>query len=72
MMRAGSMTHAFNNDQRLILLDIVAKTSSYVDVKSPYTRGAAPKGDYMFFALKHNGTYGARIASVGCWTQVTN
>ncbi len=69
LMRAGSVTHAVDIDQRLVYLDIVLKSSTTVTVKAPYTTGAAPPGDYMLFALRTNGTYGAHIPSVACWTK---
>ena len=69
LVRTGSMTHAFDTDQRLVWLTIVSKTASTVVVNAPCTSGAAPKGDYMLFVLKTNGTYGAHIPSVACWTK---
>jgi hypothetical protein len=72
MMRPGSVTHSFDTDQRLIRLDVVAKTGSKVTVKSPYTAGAAPPGDYMIFALRSSGATGFKrwVPSEACWTRV--
>ncbi|HSY50700.1 MAG TPA: tectonin domain-containing protein [Thermoanaerobaculia bacterium] len=72
LMRAGSVTHSFDTDQRAIQLDIVTKTSGSVTVKSPYVAAAAPPGDYMLFALKQVATTGFKqwVPSVACWTQV--
>lgn len=73
LMRAGSVTHAFDSDQRLIWLDIKSTTASTVKVATPYGAAAAPPGDYMLFALKdrNNGsTWQRYIPSVGCWMTV--
>ena len=72
LMRAGSATHSFDTDQRLVQLDITAGTGSAVTVNSPYTAAAAPPGDYMLFALRPNAEFGFKrwVPSVGCWTRV--
>lgn len=72
LMRPGSVTHAFDGDQRLIQLDIVTKTSSSVTVKSPYTSAAAPPGDYMVFALRSISNTGFKrwVPSVAGWTRI--
>jgi hypothetical protein len=72
LMRAGSATHSFDGDQRLIQLDVVTKSASSVTVKAPYSPEAAPPGDYMVFALRSNGATGFKrwIPSVACWTRV--
>lgn len=69
LMRAGSVTHAFDSDQRLVWLDITYKTPSFIRVNAPYTTGAAPPGDYMLFILKRTSLYSAHIPSVGVWTR---
>jgi hypothetical protein len=68
LMRPGSVTHSFDTDQRLIWLDVGAKTSSTVQFKSPYTPYVAPPGDYMLFVLSNKLSY-PLIPSVGCWTK---
>ena len=72
LIRAGSTTHSFDTDQRLIQLDIVSKTASSVTVRSPYSPEAAPPGDYMLFALRSISATGFKrwVPSVACWTRV--
>jgi hypothetical protein len=78
LMRAGSMTHAFDGDQRHLWLDIVSKTSTKVIVRAPFGAGAAPPGDYLLFALRNNpdagtaGTVKRFIPSTGRWVQIVN
>ncbi|HMJ12252.1 MAG TPA: galactose oxidase-like domain-containing protein, partial [Polyangiaceae bacterium] len=76
LMRAGSVTHAFDVDQRHLWLDIVSHNATSVTVKAPYGAAAAPPGDYMLFALKDRGT-GAGVPahkryqpSAACWVKV--
>jgi hypothetical protein len=73
LIRAGSVTHSFDTDQRTIQLDIVTQTASKVTVKSPYSVGAAPPGDYMLFALRKIAPSGFKqwVPSVACWTRLT-
>jgi hypothetical protein len=72
LMRPGSVTHAFDTDQRQIRLDILSKSASTVTVASPYGAAAAPPGDYMLFALRQITTSGFQqwVPSVACWTRV--
>jgi len=72
LMRAASVTHSFDTDQRLIQLDVTAVTGSAVTVNSPYVAAAAPPGDYMLFALRPNARSGFKrwVPSVACWTRV--
>ncbi|HKP83191.1 MAG TPA: galactose oxidase-like domain-containing protein [Pyrinomonadaceae bacterium] len=72
MIRAGSVTHSFDTDQRMIQLDIVSRTASSVTVKAPYRPEAAPPGDYMLFVLRSISTTGFKrwVPSVGCWMRV--
>lgn len=73
LIRAGSVTHSFDGDQRAIELEIVgAPTASNVKVKSPFTAAAAPPGDYMLFALRKVAASGFKqwVPSVACWTRV--
>ncbi len=74
LVRAGSATHSFDGDQRLIQLDIVAKSASQVTVRSPYSPAAAPPGDYMLFALRSISASGFKrwVPSVAAWTRVSN
>ncbi|HYI10782.1 MAG TPA: galactose oxidase early set domain-containing protein [Thermoanaerobaculia bacterium] len=72
LIRAGSVTHSFDGDQRAIQLDIVSTAASSVKVKAPYTAGAAPPGDYMLFALRKVAASGFKqwVPSVAFWTRV--
>jgi hypothetical protein len=72
LMRAGSPTHAYDSDQRLIQLDLVGTTASTVTVKSPYSANAAPPGDYMLFALRKIAETGFKrwVPSQACWMRV--
>jgi hypothetical protein len=72
LLRAGSVTHAFDTDQRLIQLDILGKTASTVTVASPYIATVAPPGDYMLFALRQVATTGLKrwVPSSACWTRI--
>ena len=70
LVGAGSMTASFNSDQRLIWLDIAAKTASTVTVNIPFNDAVAPPGDHMVFVLRRNSRPGApAIPSIGCWTK---
>ncbi len=72
MIRAGSVTHSFDTDQRLIQLDILSKNSSTVTVASPYAATVAIPGDYMLFALRQIATKGFKrwVPSMACWTRI--
>ena len=72
LMRAGSATHSFDTDQRLIQLDVTPSTASSVKVKSPYSPEAAPPGDYMLFALRSISKTGFKrwVPSAACWTRI--
>ena len=74
LMRAGSVTHAYDSDQRLIRLDLVAGAPSKVTVKAPYGAAAAPPGDYLLFALRQVAETGFKqwVPSVACWTRVAS
>jgi len=62
---AGRVTGSFNSDQRLIWLDIAAKTASTLTVDIPLQRRGCAAGDYM---VKRNPRVGApAIPSAGCW-----
>jgi hypothetical protein len=70
LMAAGSVTHAFDSDQRLIWLDVVDRLPTSVTVNIPYNEHVAPPGDYMLFVLKSNPAPGGpNIPSVACWTK---
>lgn len=51
MIRNGSITHAFNGDQRLIELEFKHKDATTLRALSPPNNNIAPPGDYMIFIL---------------------
>ncbi len=72
LIRAASVTHSFDTDQRLIQLDILGKTASTVSVVAPYAATVAPPGDYLLFALRQVAPTGFKrfVPSLACWTRV--
>lgn len=55
MVRLSSVTHSFNEDQRLATLPVVSVVSGGVNVTAPASGRHAPPGFYMLFILKGNG-----------------
>ena len=55
LVRAGSVTHAFNSDQRYVELDFTTRGGNLLHVKAPPNRNIAPPGDYMLFLLNSAG-----------------
>jgi Domain of unknown function (DUF1929) len=76
LIRAGSVTHAFDTDQRLIQLDILNKTASTVRVASPYAATVAIPGDYLLFALRPNEIdptgFKRWVPSKGYWIRIAS
>jgi hypothetical protein len=58
LVRLGSVTHAFDSNQRFIELTFV-RTTGGLTVKTPASRNVAPPGHYMVFVLN-----GASVPSV--------
>ena len=54
LMRMGSVTHHFNNDQRYLSLPFQV-TGNALDVQAPANPNLAPPGDYMVFIVDTNG-----------------
>lgn len=54
LMRPGSVTHSFNQEQRLIELEFEA-SSGKLSVEAPPSGNIAPPGYYMLFALDADG-----------------
>ncbi len=63
LLRLGSVTHAFNENQRYIPLSFTASTGS-LNVQAPANANIAPPGYYMLFLVNGNG-----VPSVGVFTQ---
>ncbi len=55
VIRLGSMTHAFDMDQRYIELEINQKRTDRMTVKAPRDAHVAPPGFYMLFLLSDEG-----------------
>jgi hypothetical protein len=54
LIKLGSVTHAFNQDQRYVPLTFAAASGS-LSVQTPANRNLAPPGDYMLFIVDNNG-----------------
>jgi hypothetical protein len=59
MIRAGSVTHAFNSDQRYVGLSF-SRNGGWLTVKAPPNTGIAPPGYYLLFVLNRD-----NIPSIG-------
>ncbi|MBI3029959.1 MAG: DUF1929 domain-containing protein [Candidatus Rokubacteria bacterium] len=62
LIRPGSVTHATDFDQRLVELEIVARTGDTLTLKAPPNSTVAPPGAYMLFINK--GTVDGAVPSV--------
>jgi hypothetical protein len=54
LIRLGSVTHAFNQNQRIVRLPFTAAPGS-LSVTVPSNTNVAPPGHYMLFLLNNNG-----------------
>jgi hypothetical protein len=63
LVRAGTVTHSSNMDQRWVGLEIVERQNSTLRVRIPVERAVAPPGRYMVFALDQDG-----VPSIGQFT----
>jgi hypothetical protein len=64
LVRTGAVTHAFDMNQRLLVLDFAADERSLV-VKAPATNNLAPPGDYLLFVVDVDG-----VPSMGSFVRV--
>lgn len=55
LLRCGSVTHAFDSDQRYVGLHIKSNTATSLTVDSPPNKNIAPPGYYLLFLLDANG-----------------
>lgn len=55
LVRPGSMTHAFDMDQRHIWIEITDKSGDVLQLKAPPDPHVAPPGYYMLFILDTDG-----------------
>ena len=66
-MKAGSVTHSFDMDQRYVGLTFTAgQTAGTLTVTGPPDSNIAPPGYYMLFLINKAGT-----PSVAAWVQVS-
>jgi hypothetical protein len=65
LIHSGSMTHAFDENQRLLMLNFT-RGSGKVTVTAPANGNLAPPGYYMLFIVDTNG-----VPSVGSFVRVT-
>jgi hypothetical protein len=65
MIRCGSVTHAFDADQRYVGLVIQSHTATSLTVQTPPNRKIAPPGYYMLFLIHTNG-----VPSVGKFIRI--
>lgn len=56
LVRAGAVTHAFNNEQRFFDLPPISQSGNSVTVKSPASINSAPPGFYLLFVWNAAGT----------------
>ena len=67
LMKAGSVTHSFDMDQRYVGLSFTAgQTSGSLTVTGPPDSNIAPPGYYMLFLVNKGGT-----PSLATWVQVS-
>jgi galactose oxidase len=55
LLRAGSVTHQLNTDQRYVGLAISQRSSGSLIVTAPTDGGVAPPGYYMLFIVDGRG-----------------
>ncbi|HEV3010812.1 MAG TPA: galactose oxidase early set domain-containing protein [Burkholderiales bacterium] len=65
LMGLGSMTHAFDMNQRYVQLATTSQSASTVQVTGPENIQTAPPGHYMLFVLNQN-----RVPSVAAFVRV--
>jgi large repetitive protein len=56
LVRSGSVTHSFNNDQRFQELDFVTTGDGQITVNAPDNANDAPPGTYLLFVFNEDGT----------------
>jgi hypothetical protein len=54
LMRAGSVTHSTNNDQRFVALTIDSRDGNTLNVSAPPSGNVAPPGYYMIWVVDNN------------------
>jgi hypothetical protein len=66
LVRAGSTTHAFNSDQRLLDVPYTVAGRNRIELRLPTRRTLAPPGWYMVFLVDTDG-----VPSVGRWLRLS-
>jgi hypothetical protein len=66
LMKAGSVTHSFDMDQRYVGLSFTTGTSGSLSVTAPANSNIAPPGYYMLFLVNQAGT-----PSLASWVLVS-
>jgi hypothetical protein len=66
LMKAGSVTHSFDMDQRYVGLSFTMGASGSLSVTAPANSNIAPPGYYMLFLVNQAGT-----PSIASWVQVS-
>ena len=65
-IRLSSVTHAFNQSQRMNYLPVSAGSASSILLTAPASANLAPPGDYMLFLVDSNGVPSvAKIMRIG-------
>ncbi len=65
LMRAGAVTHGFNQNQRLVGCAIAGTTATAVDATAPTDHNVAPPGHYLLFLVDQD-----RVPSLGAWVRL--
>lgn len=76
LIRASSVTHSSDNDQRLVALEILSRSGNTLTLKSPPSGAVAPPGHYLLWVVDTGNApcqlaRFVRIADLGC-TVVTD
>jgi hypothetical protein len=66
LIRPGSTTHAFDNSQRLVDVEISGRDAGTVRATAPGEPTLAPRGWYMLFIVARAG-----VPSVASWVHLT-
>jgi len=66
LMRAGAVTHGFNQNQRYVGCAITGTTATAVNATAPPDGNIAPPGYYLLFVVNTD-----RVPSEGKWIRLT-
>ena len=71
VIRPGSVTHSFDQNQRYVPLGFVARSNpARLLVQAPANANTAPPGEYMLFVVANLGTDAPHVPSLAKWTIV--